>query len=83
MVVLERAGRYAAVAPVAGIQNPAGCHPSRPVPVVAFHGTADPFVSYTGAIGPAALKLQAPDGSHRTLGQYLGKKAAKVRSVAA
>ncbi len=71
------AGRIAAVAPVAGIQNPAGCHPSRPVPVVAFHGTADPFVPYLGGVGSAALKLPAPDGSHRTLGQVLGKNATK------
>ncbi len=73
------AGQIAAVAPVAGIQNPPGCRPSRPVPVVAFHGTADPFVPYLGGIGPASLKLAAPDGSHRTLGQVLGKNAAKVK----
>ena len=73
------AGRIAAVAPVAGIQNPAACHPSRPVPVVAFHGTADPFVPYLGGIGSASLKLPAPDGSHRTLGQVLGKKASTFK----
>jgi polyhydroxybutyrate depolymerase len=73
------ASRIAAVAPVAGIQNPAGCHPSRPVPVVAFHGTADPYVPYLGGIGSASLKLPAPDGSHRTLGQVLGKKASKFK----
>lgn len=73
------ADQIAAVAPVAGIQNPPGCRPSRPVPVVAFHGTADPFVPYLGGIGPASLNLEAPDGSHRTLGQVLGKSAAKVK----
>jgi polyhydroxybutyrate depolymerase len=73
------AGRIAAMAPVAGIQNPAGCRPSRPVPVVAFHGTADPFVPYLGGVGPASLKLPAPDGSHRTLGQILGKKATTLK----
>jgi polyhydroxybutyrate depolymerase len=73
------AGRIAAVAPVAGIQSPAGCHPSRPVAVVAFHGTADPFVPYLGGVGSAALNLPAPDGSHRTLGQVLGKKAIKSK----
>jgi polyhydroxybutyrate depolymerase len=73
------ADQIAAVAPVAGIQNPPGCRPSRPVPVVAFHGTADPFVPYLGGIGSASLKLEAPDGSQRTLGQVLGKKAAKVK----
>jgi polyhydroxybutyrate depolymerase len=73
------AGRIAAVAPIAGIADPTGCHPTRPVPVVAFHGTADPFVPYQGGIGSASLKLQAPDGSHRTLGQVLGKKASTFK----
>lgn len=61
--------RIAAGAPVAGIQEISGCSFRRPVPVVAFHGTADPFVPYNGGIGPAALKLPAPDGSGKTLGQ--------------
>jgi polyhydroxybutyrate depolymerase len=61
--------RIAAVAPVAGIQEISGCSFARPVPVVAFHGTADPFVPYNGGIGPAALNLPAPDGSGKTLGQ--------------
>jgi polyhydroxybutyrate depolymerase len=73
------ADQIAAVAPVAGIQNPGGCRPSRRVPVVAFHGTADPFVPYLGGIGPASLKLAAPDGSQRTLGQVLGGNAAKIK----
>jgi polyhydroxybutyrate depolymerase len=61
--------RIAAAAPVAGIQEISGCAFSRPVPVVAFHGTADPFVPFNGGIGAAALKLPAPDGSGKTLGQ--------------
>jgi polyhydroxybutyrate depolymerase len=73
------ASQVAAVAPVAGLENPSGCHPVRPVPIVAFHGTADPFVSYTGGLGPSSLKLPAPDGSGRTIGQELGKNAAKER----
>ena len=63
------ARRIAAVAPVAGIRDPPGCRPARPVPVVAFHGTADPDIAYTGGLGAAALALPAPDGSGRTMGQ--------------
>jgi polyhydroxybutyrate depolymerase len=63
------ADRFAAVSPVAGIQTPPWCSPSRPVPVVAFHGTADPFLPYTGGLGPNALGLPAADGSKRTLAQ--------------
>lgn len=68
--------RIAAAAPVAGIQQISGCSFVRPVPVVAFHGTSDPFVPYNGGIGPAALALPAPDGSGRKLGQ-LGRATLK------
>jgi polyhydroxybutyrate depolymerase len=61
------ADRIAAAAPVAGIREIEGCDPSRPVPVVAFHGTEDGFVSYDGGLGEDALDLPAPDGSGRTL----------------
>ena len=68
-VACKYADRIAAAAPVAGIQEIAGCSFSRPVPVVAFHGTTDPFVPYDGSIGKAALNLPAADGSGKTLGQ--------------
>ncbi len=55
--------RIAAIAPVAGLQDFAWCRPERPVPVVAFHGTADPIVAYTGGTGPNARFLPKPDGS--------------------
>ncbi len=55
--------RIAAIAPVAGLQDFAWCRTERPVPVVAFHGTADPIVAYTGGTGPNARFLPKPDGS--------------------
>ncbi len=57
------ADRIAAAAPVAGITDPAGCAPTRPVPVMTFHGTDDPFLAYDGGLGPKALDLPAADGS--------------------
>lgn len=41
---------FAAVAPVAGVLGiaPAACTPSRAVPIMDFHGTADGVVSYDG-----------------------------------
>ena len=69
VVACALADRIAAVAPVAGVTDVAGCKPARPVPVVAFHGTADPFVAYDGGLGPAVANLPAPDGSGKTLGE--------------
>jgi polyhydroxybutyrate depolymerase len=45
------AGRLAAFAPVSGSYPPypGGCHPVRPVPLLEFHGTADPTVPYNGS----------------------------------
>jgi polyhydroxybutyrate depolymerase len=43
----EHAELFAAIAPVAGKVGVATCQPSRSVPVMAFHGTADPRRSYT------------------------------------
>lgn len=56
------ADRVAAVAAVAGVRRPLGCRPSRPVPIVAFHGTDDRFAPWTGGIGENVKLLPAPDG---------------------
>jgi len=74
-MVCELGDRLAAVATIAGIQAPAKCHPSRPVPVIAFHGTVDPLVPYNGGVSAAAKKLPAPDGKG-TMGAILGTPAA-------
>jgi polyhydroxybutyrate depolymerase len=73
-MVCELGGRLAAVATISGVQAPANCHPSRPVPVIAFHGTADPLVPYNGGVTAAAKALPAPDGKG-TLGPLLGTPA--------
>ncbi len=39
---------FAAVAPVSGLRLPTPCPTTRPVPVVSFHGTADPVDPYLG-----------------------------------
>jgi polyhydroxybutyrate depolymerase len=65
----ELADRIAAIAPVAGIRDIDPCATSRPMPVIAFHGTEDEFVAYDGGFGPAIANLPAPDGSGRTLGE--------------
>ncbi len=49
----EAADLFAAIAPVAGVLGipDADCTPSRPVPVMDFHGTADPIVPWGGSAG--------------------------------
>jgi polyhydroxybutyrate depolymerase len=68
------ADRIAAVAPVSALRNPAGCKPSRPVPVVTFAGTGDEFVAFTGGLGPRAQVTPASDGTGRMLGETSGGK---------
>jgi polyhydroxybutyrate depolymerase len=87
-VACAYADRIAAVAPVAGIRDIKGCDPARPVPVVAFHGTADTFVTFDGGLGSSALDLPAPDGSGRTLGDLAAEnpdapelKSASIPSI--
>lgn len=56
------ADRFAAVAPVAGLIRPEGCDPSRPVPVLAFHGTADPILLFNGGVGDRLSNVLPGDG---------------------
>lgn len=65
LVACELADRVAAVAAVAGLLVPADCAPSRPVPVLAVHGTADRYVPFTGGRGPALDDLAWDGDSSR------------------
>ncbi|MYR07800.1 hypothetical protein GTV32_16495 [Gordonia sp. SID5947] len=79
-VACQLADRVAAVAPVSGLQNFSWCRPARHVPVVAFHGTGDEILSYSGGVGPRGRLLPATDGTPRTIGQQAGD-GARVRLV--
>ncbi|HEV3280743.1 MAG TPA: hypothetical protein VG032_03975 [Acidimicrobiales bacterium] len=63
LIACHYSSRVAAVAPVAGIQADSPCRSKRPVPVVAFHGTADPLVHYNGTPSKTAEGLPSPDGT--------------------
>lgn len=67
-VACKYADRVAAAAPVAGIREIDGCKPTRPVPVIAFHGTNDTFVAYDGGLGSSVAGLPSPDGSGKRIG---------------
>ena len=47
--------RITAIAPIAGVEFPPPCD-EQPVPIIAFHGTADPIVPYRGG-GLSATKI--------------------------
>jgi polyhydroxybutyrate depolymerase len=51
----ELSERIAAIAPVAGPMGIDNCRPVRPVPVLYFHGTADPFAPYEGGLKKALV----------------------------
>ncbi len=55
LVACKMSDRFAAVAPVAGILADSPCTPSRPVPVITFHGTADPILPFNLDAGPVDL----------------------------
>jgi len=56
--------RFAAFAPVDGVRMPMPCHPARPVPILTFHGTADPILKFNGGIDLRVIEhdLQAQPG---------------------
>jgi polyhydroxybutyrate depolymerase len=71
----------AAVAPVAGLRFPSPCNASRPVPVVAFHGTADTVNPYDGN-GQAYWTYSVPSAEQQWAA-HDGCGAAPDRSQAA
>ena len=63
----EMSDRIAAIAPVAGTIAIAENHPKRPVPVLHFHGNADPIVPFDHATTKSSfMKLNSVDESIQT-----------------
>lgn len=63
LVACRLADKVAAVAAVAGVMFPADCAPSRPVPILGIHGTADRFVSFGGGPGDALPTMKFNEDS--------------------
>jgi polyhydroxybutyrate depolymerase len=74
--------RIAAVAAVAGVEVVAGCRPDRPVPIVAFHGTDDQTIHYSGGLDPAVAALPLPGGKG-TLGAIRPRADLSIPAVMA
>ncbi len=68
---------FAAIAPVAGVLGiPADeCNPVRPMPVIDFHGTADPVVPFSGGppVTPLLLGLTTFESVDNTIGTWRSK----------
>ncbi len=62
LLACTMADRFAAFAPVAGAVMPSPCRPGRRVPILAFHGTADPILYFNGGLGTAALSHDLGQG---------------------
>lgn len=76
VVACDLSSQVAAVATVAGLQDYSWCRPSRPVPVVAFHGTTDPFVAYQGGSSAGALSMPAINDAGKVTGKTIGQEIA-------
>jgi polyhydroxybutyrate depolymerase len=61
----ELPDRIAAIGAVAGAMQIDGPKPSRPVPVIHFHGQKDPFARYDGGAGPNGVQ-------HRPVRETIG-----------
>jgi polyhydroxybutyrate depolymerase len=61
-----RSDRFAAAAPVAGILRPTDCDPSRPVPMLSYHGTADTILLFNGGFGTFPGSTTAPTSGPTT-----------------
>ena len=53
--------RFAAIGAVSGLQWPTRCSTVRPVPVITFHGTADPILPFGGGTATTTLSQQLDD----------------------
>lgn len=67
LVGCRLADKVAAIAPVAGLEFQPGCQPSRPMPVLAFHGTADEYVAFGGGLGARGKALPMNDDTRTAL----------------
>jgi polyhydroxybutyrate depolymerase len=66
VLLCARADVIAAAAPVAGLSDLEGCDPARPVPLVTFHGTADPILLFNGGVDTSAIPGGGDDDAPTT-----------------
>jgi polyhydroxybutyrate depolymerase len=55
LLACTMSNQFAAIAAVSGLQLQKPCKTTRRVPILAFHGTADPILFFNGGLGTATL----------------------------
>lgn len=66
MLACRLAGRFAAVAPIAGATVFDACDPVAPVPMMTIHGTADPILLFNGGVGDLVKLISGGAGGTAT-----------------
>jgi polyhydroxybutyrate depolymerase len=56
LLACTMSNRFAAIGAVSGLQLDKPCHTTRRVPIITFHGTADPILYFNGGVGTALLQ---------------------------
>lgn len=56
LLACTMSNRIAAFAPVSGVELAKPCAATHPVPILAFHGTADPILYFNGGVGTQVLQ---------------------------
>ena len=69
-LVCALADRIAATSSVAGVTHPEPCEPSRPVPMLAFHGTGDTVVPFDGG-DSVLLGPDSPEAARQFFSQSM------------
>jgi polyhydroxybutyrate depolymerase len=63
LLACTMSARFTAIAAISGLQLPNPCRPARRIPILTFHGTADPILFFNGGIGTATLKRALGGGT--------------------
>lgn len=72
-LICRNGSRFAAAAPVAGVNLVGTCEPGEPTPLIAFHGDADPLIPYQGGLAVGQdYQVSAVEDRVSTLAELAG-----------
>jgi polyhydroxybutyrate depolymerase len=77
----ELSERIAAIAPVSGVVMVSSCTPKRKVPVLVFHGTADPRSLWAGGLGDKDPRKGVRDSIPHTMDMLSARNACSSAST--